>query len=414
MRGSLSLSAHTWRSTPFPPGCTPSQPARRPPALACQAQAAHLQAAARRRICVVLPPVGCGGGERPLVQRVVDEHLDHGEHRLLAGAQHLGGGGGAGGRSRRAGPRGRSSSQGRQRESLRDGALLLRGGARLTRSVSSQHRRITPSTPATPMPSTTSRVRRKGTSSGVLRKRPCGGREGKGGTGGGWACPSGKEGTQRDAAAARCQRGGLGRVCVKGPGACLLKRDAQVDVHGVGGARVQQHVLQVSVAQPDDVPRHRVDRHGPSVRQAPLKPGACGRGRPGRAGHATRRSPWATVLRCLAPWLMTSSLAACRVAHGAALRCDRAQQPGCAAQPTRVPEHLQEEVVHGGGEARAHGVVRGAQLLRAGLAAHHHLVQLRGRAGEASGWSRTARAPPGRTCAALCSRRANTTCTHLV
>lgn len=48
-----------------------------------------------------------------------------------------------------------------------------------TLSVSSQHRRITPSTPASPKPSTMSRVRRKGTSSGVFKKRPWRGGRGR-------------------------------------------------------------------------------------------------------------------------------------------------------------------------------------------------------------------------------------------
>ncbi len=44
---------------------------------------------------------------------------------------------------------------------------------RLTCMHSSQQRRMSPSVPVTPMPSTMSRVRRKGTSSGVVRNLPC-------------------------------------------------------------------------------------------------------------------------------------------------------------------------------------------------------------------------------------------------
>ena len=45
--------------------------------------------------------------------------------------------------------------------------------ALMTTMVSSQHLRNTPSTPAIPIPSTRSRVRRKGTVSGVGRVLPC-------------------------------------------------------------------------------------------------------------------------------------------------------------------------------------------------------------------------------------------------
>ena len=41
------------------------------------------------------------------------------------------------------------------------------------------HRRKTPSTPDTPIPSTMSRVSLKGTSSGVVRREPCGSDDGE-------------------------------------------------------------------------------------------------------------------------------------------------------------------------------------------------------------------------------------------
>jgi len=41
-------------------------------------------------LTAMLAPVGGCGGEGPLVQGVVDEHLDDGEDGLLVGAQHLG------------------------------------------------------------------------------------------------------------------------------------------------------------------------------------------------------------------------------------------------------------------------------------------------------------------------------------
>lgn len=150
---------------PWPmPGCRPPR-ALHPPA-------PHLIPTAP----VVLAPVGGGGGEGPLVEWVMDEDLDHCEERALVGAQHLLGVGAHAcwqyswwRASARTGGAAQSSPAGCPAHCTRPPPA-----GRRTRSVSSQQRRMTPSTPASPMPSTRSRVRRKGTSSGVFRKRPWG------------------------------------------------------------------------------------------------------------------------------------------------------------------------------------------------------------------------------------------------
>ena len=346
----------------------PCVPSPLPPPLAATASAHLVGGGAAGR--VVLAPVGGGGGEGPLVEGVVDEHLYHGEDGLLVGTQHLGrgwvGGEGQGqsGKSWRSG-----QSEGRAMETAKLGAISStlclhpsmarccgsKGPAplRRTRSVSSQQRRMTPSTPATPKPSTTSRVRRKGTSSGVLRKRPWGERRGahrgqgsrrrevgvagRAGAGQEHASPSNAGHTCPAEQAACVPAPALalsparmqcpGRYAPRPPCGCPAGCSAQAQRvcvcgggKGIGSAhppctqpptnntacqQAQPH-LQVAVPQPNDVPRHAVHRHAARVRQPPLKPGACGAGsgrRGGReaTGHPGREPPALVAPRTLAP-----------------------------------------------------------------------------------------------------------------
>lgn len=211
-------------------------------------------------------------------------------------------------------------------------------GRRRTRSVSSQQRRITPSTPATPMPSTTSRVSRKGTSSGVLRKRPCGVGQ-SGGAQGRSGCEDGRREQGRlrsDAQAGAAPTRPRAADAHAAPHALpshwpprnakprshshrspptryqhppaqlgakpssraysnqiyqqrtahLLKGDAQVDVHGVRGARVQQDVLPLHGAA-DQVGGWTQDACTPSDRPGKLSAAAHA----GQAATLAARGP---------------------------------------------------------------------------------------------------------------------------
>mmetsp|Transcript_4619 Transcript_4619/g.9991 ORF Transcript_4619/g.9991 Transcript_4619/m.9991 type:complete len:209 (-) Transcript_4619:873-1499(-) len=53
----------------------------------------------------------------------------------------------------------------------------------------------------------------------------------------------------------------------------LLKGDAQVNVHNLGGVAVQEDVARVAVAQADDVAGHAVDGHAAAVHDPLLEPG---------------------------------------------------------------------------------------------------------------------------------------------